>query len=441
MKRLLRGALAFLLMCAAAGAAQPTMHDLPQDTLMHAFLEVRGTEADLWVRVPLDLLHGISWPTNRGEYAIAESREAVNQAVDALGHALMLRQNGARLIPNSSGGHFSALGDPSFSGPTTARASFGKPSDPSLKIAFDLGYLDAHFSYAVRDVPSVFTIRSRVAEDLQDLSRLEIQFVPATGIGTAMGISPSSGEVALDPGAAQAAVGFLWVGMQSLLRSADCMLLLACLMIPVGKLRDFSAIFAAFVVGNAISLLGASLGFAPEQTWFTALAMTVSAVMIFLLALGNIFGAHPRRRRLWTGIFGLLWGFEFANILAEKVQFAGTHSRVALWFFALGLDIGALLASTILFAALAVVLRGARAGRIGIVVLSVIAAHVAWHWMIDRGTVFWQMPWPRMTAASFYHVMQWAFAALIAAGVYVLAAERLAKRRPQSVKSESAALV
>jgi hypothetical protein len=163
--------------------------------------------------------------------------------------------------------------------------------------------------------------------------------------------------------------------------------------------------------------------------------------MIFLLALGNIFGAHLRRRRLWTGIFGLLWGFEFANILAEKVQFAGTHSRVALWFFALGLDIGALLASTMLFAALALILRGARAGRIGIIVLSAIAAHAAWHWMVDRTTLFWQLPWPQMTAASFYHLMQWTFVVLIAAGVYMLAADRMAKRRPQSVERASAALV
>jgi hypothetical protein len=430
---LVRSAVVCVFFCAAASAAQPTMHDLPQDTMMHAFLEVRASEADLWVRVPLDLLHGISWPTNHGEYAIAESGEALSQALDALGHALILKQNGDRLTPTASVGRLSALGDPSFTDAKAARAYFAEPADPNLKIAFDLGYLDAHFRYAVRDAPSVFSIRSRVAEDLQDLSRLEIRFMPAAGYGTGMSVSPASGEVALNPGRAQVAIGFVWVGVQSLATSADSLLFLACLLIPSRRLRDLIALIAAFAFGTAISLAGSSVGFAPDSTWIAALAAVVSALMIFLLALGNVFGAHLRRRRLWTGIFGLLSGFEFAKILVERVQFAGTHSQVALWFFSLGLDIGTLLAFVVMVAALTLVLRGARSGRIGIIVLSVIAAHAAWHWMSDRAMVFWQIPWPLLTMAGFYRLMQWTFVALIAAGAYRLAADRLEKRWPQGV--------
>jgi hypothetical protein len=59
-------------------------------------------------------------------------------------------------------------------------------------------------------------------------------------------------------------------------------------------------------------------------------------------------------------MFGLLWGFAFANSFADRLQFAGIHSQVALLFYTLGLDISAWIASTMLFAALALLMRGAR---------------------------------------------------------------------------------
>jgi hypothetical protein len=58
-------------------------------------------------------------------------------------------------------------------------------------------------------------------------------------------------------------------------------------------------------------------------------------------------------------------------------------------------------------------------------------AHTAWHWMIDRLGVLWQMPWPHMTMAGFYQLTQWIFAALLAVGAYVLAAQRIERRWPK----------
>jgi hypothetical protein len=421
------GAIAAMLMCLVlSAAAQPLMHDLPQDTVMHAFFRVQGSEAHLLVRVPLDLLHGISWPTNHGEYAISDSRAAVNQALDALGHALLIWQDGERLTPTVSSGQLAALGDLSFANPEAAAAHIAQPVDAGLKIAVDLGYLDAHFVYPIRPAPAVFSIQSRVAEDLQELSKLVVQFVPdGNNRGGAVTISAQSGKVALNPNRRQTALGFVLVGMQDLLANADCLLFIVCLMIPFRRVRDSAAPYAAFVLANIISLAGAAFGFAPDSIWFAALAASVSAVLIFFLALGNIFGAQLQRRRLWTGLFGFVLGFEFAKLLTGRLQFAGDHSQIALWFFAFGIDLGALLAMALTFAGLALVLRGARAGRVGIIVLSAIVAHTSWHWMIDRVGVLWQMPWPPMTMAGFYHITQWIFAALLAVGAYILAAQRI----------------
>jgi hypothetical protein len=434
------GAIAAMLMCLVlSAAAQPLMHDLPQDTVMHAFLRVQGGEAHLLVRVPLDLLHGISWPTNHGEYAVNDSPAAVSQALDALGHAILIWQDGERLTPTISSGQLAALGDLSFANPEAAAAHIAQPVDAGLKIAVDLGYLDAHFVYPIRPAPAVFSIQSRVAEDLQELSKLIVQFLPdGSNRGGAMTISAQSGKVALNPDRRQAALGFVLVGMQDFLADADCLLFIVCLMIPFRRARDFAAPYAAFVLANIISLAGTAFGFAQDSVWFAALAASVSAVLIFFLALGNIFGAHLQRRRLWTGLFGFVLGFEFARLLAGRLQFAGGHSQIALWFFAFGIDLGALLALALIFAGLGLILRGARAGRIGIIVLSAIVAHTSWHWMIDRVEVLWRMPWPPMTMAGFYHLTQWIFAVLLAVGAYILAAQRIERRLYGPARSNDA---
>jgi hypothetical protein len=426
------GVIGVLLMCfMLSAAAEPLMHDLPQDTVMHAFLRVQGSEAHLLIRVPLDLLHGISWRTNHGEYAINDSRPAVNQALDALGHALLVWQDGERLTLTVSSGQLAALGDLSFANPEAAAAHIAQPVDAELKIGVDLGYLDAHFVYPIRPAPAVFSIQSRVAEDLQDLSKLIVQFVNGNNRGRAITISAQSGKVALNPNRRQAALGFVLVGTQDLLANADCLLFIVCLMIPLRRARDFAAPYAAFVLGSIISLAGAAFGFAPDSVWFAALAASVSAVLIFFLALGNIFGARLQRRRLWTGLFGFALGFEFAKLLAGRLQFAGDHSQIALWFFAFGIDLGVLLTLALAFVGLALILRGVRAGRIGVIVLSAIVAHTAWHWMIDRLGVLWQMPWPPITMVGFYHLTQWIFAVLLAAGAYILAAQRIQRRWPR----------
>src|ERR1700722_4638067 len=264
------GAIGALLMCLTlSAAAEPLMHDLPQDTVMHAFLRVQGSEAHLLVRVPLDLLHGISWPTNHGEYAIGDSQAAVNQALDALGHTILIWQDGERLTPTKSSGQMAALGDLSFANPEAAAAHIAQPTEAGLKIAVDLGYLDAHFIYPIRPTAAVFSIQSRVAEDLQDLSRLIVQFENDGHQPFApMTISPQSGKVALNPDRRQAAVGFALLGTQGFLANADCLLFIICLLIPFLRTRDFAAPYAAFILANIISLAGTAFGFAPAGAWF-----------------------------------------------------------------------------------------------------------------------------------------------------------------------------
>jgi hypothetical protein len=68
----------------------------------------------------------------------------------------------------------------------------------------------------------------------------------------------------------------------------------------------------------------------------------------------------------------------------------------------------------VLVPALLLLFRGALAGRMGIVLLSAIVAHQAWHWMIDRGAVLLQTPWPRPTWQGVLTLAQWVVAVIVA---------------------------
>jgi hypothetical protein len=64
--------------------------------------------------------------------------------------------------------------------------------------------------------------------------------------------------------------------------------------------------------------------------------------------------------------------------------------------------------------ALAVLLRHVLVGRIGMVILSAIVAHVAWHWMIERGDVLWKVEWPQLDGASLAVLARWVAGLLLA---------------------------
>jgi hypothetical protein len=77
----------------------------------------------------------------------------------------------------------------------------------------------------------------------------------------------------------------------------------------------------------------------------------------------------------------------------------------------------------------------------GVIVLSAIVAHVAWHWMMERGEVLWQTPWPQPTAAGLMILARWVLALGLAVVAATLLSKRLERRQrpmPQADASRSA---
>lgn len=416
LKRWICGAAASLL-CSALGSIPANAHDLPLDRVMNGFVKIAPRQADFVVRVPLDLLVGVPFPLTGGDhYDIAASAPAVEAALNALAINLGLWEGNVRLVPSSAKGELAPLSDRSFEDFDRAVAHANQPPGPDTVIGNQMGYLDAHFVYPISSPKSVFSIESRVAADLGDYTKLAIRFIPLGETSRAMMITGASGRVMLDPPWYQASVEFIRLGVEHILTGIDHLLFLLCLVIPFRQVRGLIPVITAFTLGHSVTLIGTAYGLAPPGAWFPPFIETAIAVSIFYMALENIVGASLQHRWVIAGLFGLVHGFGFADILSEQLQFAGSNLLVALFSFNVGIEIGQLAVLCVFVPALALLFRGAMSGRMEIIVLSAIVAHIAWHWMIDRGQVLWDTPWPLPTLGGLIILTRWIVALVLAVG-------------------------
>jgi hydrogenase/urease accessory protein HupE len=250
-----------------------------------------------------------------------------------------------------------------------------------------------------------------------------------------MVITSRSGRVSLNPAWYQAGASFVALGIAHILSGIDHLLFLLCLVIPFLRLRQVIGIVTAFTVAHSFTLLGSAYGLAPSGDWFPPFVETAIAASIVYMALENIAGANLRRRWLVTGLFGLVHGFGFSYGLKENLQFAGHHLLVSLFSFNIGIEIGQIAVLCLMLPVLAVLRRRALAGRVGVIILSALAAHTGWHWMIDRGNILWQTEWPRLDASALATLARWVAGVLLAAAAARLLS-RLWTRRTEPAQSE-----
>jgi uncharacterized membrane protein YhaH (DUF805 family) len=152
------------------------------------------------------------------------------------------------------------------------------------------------------------------------------------------------------------------------------------------------------------------------------------------MAIENIIGANVNQRWIITGLFGLVHGFGFADVLKEQLQFAGSNLLVSLLSFNVGIEIGQLAVLCVFVPALALLFRGRMAGRMGIIVLSAIIANIAWQWMVQRGEALWQTPWPQLTMPAVLTLARWVVALSLAVGAAKLLAKWVERKWPALVR-------
>jgi hypothetical protein len=376
------------------------------------------------------LLRGVPFPLAGDHYKVDASRSAVETALKGLGSALQLWEDNARLAPSSAAGQLAPLADRSFEDYDRAVARVAEPLAPDTVIAFEQGYLDAHFVYPISSPKSVFSIQTTIGAELGDYIKLTIRFIPLGEPSRAMMITGASGRVALDPAWYQASIGFVKLGIGHILSGIDHLLFLLCLIIPFRRITALIPIITAFTLGHSVTLIGTAYNLAPIGAWFPPFIEAAIAASIFYMAIENIIGANVNQRWIITGLFGLVHGFGFADVLKEQLQFAGSNLLVSLLSFNIGIEIGQLAVLCVFVPALALLLRGRMAGPMGIIVLSAIIANVAWQWMMQRGETLWQTPWPQLTTPALLTLARWIIALSLAVAAAKLLTKYIERRWP-----------
>jgi hypothetical protein len=249
-------------------------------------------------------------------------------------------------------------------------------------------------------------------------------FVSPAGVVRAFELHGDPGLIRLDPTRRQAALAFVASGFWNLLEGSDHLLLLLCLVMPFRRLRPLAGIALAFTAGYSLALLAAAADFVPDGRWFAPLIETLVAVTVVYMALENIVYAAQRldarreleRRWILAFGFGIAHGFAFSFALEDLLQLAGGHPVAAQLGFDAGIDVAVVAVLLVLVTALGLLFRFVVPERLGVVIISALATHTAWRWMLARWDALAKFPYPRLDAAFLASAMRGAMAVLIVAG-------------------------
>jgi hypothetical protein len=409
-------------------------HDIPNDVTVRAFVKPSGQRLNLLIRVPLQAMRDIDFPSRGAGYLdLAKTRHLLPEAASLwLSDAIDIYENGARLPkPRIVKTRVSLESDKSFASYDQALAhATGAEIPDNTDVYWNQTLLDVLFEYPIHSDQSGFSIHP--ALDRLGVRVLTVlRFLPPSGVIRAFEYEGDPGLVRLDPRWSQAALRFIKLGFLHILDGTDHLLFLLCLVIPFRRFGTLVPVVTAFTVAHSITLIASAYNLAPDALWFPPLIETLIAISIFYMALENIVGGSTLRRRWVTAFgFGLVHGFGFSFVLRDTMQFAGSHLLTSLLSFNLGVELGQLLVLLLLIPVLDALFRYVVAERMGTIILSALVAHTAWHWMIDRWGILRQFPFPRpvVNAAFLATAMRWAMVVVALAGLVWLVSLVLKKR-------------
>lgn len=423
-----------LLLTGLSGASA---HDIPDEVRIQAFAKPAGQTLTVLLRVPLKAMRDVDVPQrSAGFLDFARVDSALRNSVTLwLSDELELYEDDTRLArPRVVDARVSLESDRSFASYDQALAHFAAPRlKNDTELYWNQGLMDVHLEYDIRSDKSALSIDPRL-ERLGLRVRTVLRFLPPEGGVRAFEFHGDPGLVRLDPRWHQAALRFVLAGFLHILDGTDHLLFLLCLVIPFRRFLPLAAIVTAFTVAHSITLIATALGWGPDALWFPPLVELLIAVSILYMAIENVLGTKLRRRWILALAFGLVHGFGFAFGLQELLQFAGAHLITSLLAFNAGVELGQLMVLIFLIPVLNFLFRKIPE-RIGIITLSVLVGHTAWHWTTERWERLGRFPWPEFDAAALAGAMRWLMALLVLVAL-AWAASGVVKRRRKRIKPQ-----
>jgi hypothetical protein len=402
----------FLLHLLVAGAmlapaGRLAAHEIPASVVVHAFVRAEGEELRLLVRVPLEAMRDVTFPLRGIGFLDLDALERLDPALREaarlwIAEHVTFFENGVVLAaPGIAAIRVSAPSELAFGTYEGALAHVrAPPLDPGTELYWRQALLEVLLEYPIASPASEFAILPEWAHLGQRTTTL-LRFLPESGAERVIHFAGDPGLIHLDPRWYQAAASFVRLGFRHILGGADHLLFVLCLVIPFRRFLPLLALVTSFTIAHSITLAASALGFAPEALWFPPLIETLIALSIVFMAIENVVGSSLQRRWLTAFGFGLVHGFGFSFLLRESLQFAGTNVLVSLLAFNVGVELGQILVLLLAVPVLGLLFRYVLDERIGIVVLSVLVGHSAWHWMAEQWAEFREHPleWPVLDLA------------------------------------------
>ena len=397
-----------LLTALLVGALSPPVtyaHDIPDQIRLQSFVKPEGDTLHMLVRVPLVMLLNLDLPKRGpGFIALDHLDDALPRAAAAIAREIPLYQDGELLTYSAVNARISPLSDKSFGSFEQAESTInGPPLPANTEVFWNQGYFDAHFRYPIRSPQADFALDLQVAPGLRNRLSMIVRFLPAgaaEGTERAFEMHYGTGPVHLDPAGYQAAWSFGKLGFSHILDGMDHLLFLLCLIAPfrMRQLWQLVAVITSFTIAHSISLSAAALGLVPQAGWFPPLVEMLIALSIVYMAIENVLLSSLRYRWIITGLFGLIHGFGFSFLLQKELQFAGGHLYLSLLSFNIGVEIGQLVFLLVMLPILGWLLRNDKSQHAGLIIISVLVGHTAWHWTLERFDAFSQQPLPDFEA-------------------------------------------
>ncbi len=424
---------AFGTLAAVAGLlpGNARAHEVPNDVTVQLLVHPAGERIQLLVRAPLEAMQDIDFPTfGAGYLDVARADPQLRHAAQVwLADALDVYEGERRLPPLAIVAVRASIpSDRSFATFEGALAHVrGAPLPEGTQLVWQQALLDVVLEAPIESASARFSIAPR-------FGRLGQHVVTALHFSSGevervFKLDADPGLVPLDPRLSQSLLRFVSQGFAHILDGTDHLLFLLCLVVPFRReLRTLVWIVTAFTVGHSVTLLGAAYGAAPAALWFPPLIEVLIAGTIFYTAVENVIAPNARTRWLLAFGFGLVHGFGFSFALQNTLQFAGSNVLTSLLAFNVGIELGQLLVLALIVPALYALFRYVPE-RIGGIVLAVLVAHTAWHWLIDRFAVLrnFHPTASEVMAAIIDSGLPWLVGVLVIGAVVL----RLVRRAPQ----------
>jgi len=427
---------ATLLIIGLSATEQSIADEIPSRVAVQAFIKPEGNQLNVLMRVPMDAFSEIDFPVqgNPGSLIISRARNALETAAYTYVMGAVRFYENDVLLENAQlqAVRVSLPSDRSFTDYSSAIANIDTaPLPDEINLYWRQGMLDILITYAVQSHESRFSVDSCLG-GLGIETNTILRYVLPDGSDRAFTYLGNPGLVFLDPSWYQAVVRFIKLGFVHILEGTDHLLFLLCLLIPLRNVKALIPVVTSFTIAHSITLIASAFGLSPSALWFPPLIETLIALSIVYMAIENIIGVKQEHRWIMTFCFGLIHGFGFSFLLTESMQFAGSHLIISLLAFNVGVEFGQLLVLVLVVPVLALLFRYAVAERMGVIILSALVAHSAWHWMVERWTQFmaYELSLPVLNTQLYVALMQWGMLLIFASAVLWIMYEGFSRFMP-----------